>query len=297
MSTKLRFLVSCLMAGSVGRAGGKGDLSPSLVQVRLSEVMDGDTIRVWLREKQETVRYESVDAPELAEAGGYDSRKAHEALLTKHELWLECEQDTEGKLVRDGRGRLLAYAFLDAGGTQCANTALVRQGAARISIRQVGDATPPEAFPLKHLDELLGAQLEAATNRRGWWGVGDPYAESDFIVCFVRFWGRDEVAWLLNRSKSSVDLAADWKLTDKGRKSPLVLSRCIPVEKCELPPGGICRIHSGPGAERTELKRGSPEIDPVWKRQRVWNNGGDQAMLSNPEGRLVYTYQYSATGN
>ncbi|MBI3922931.1 MAG: lamin tail domain-containing protein [Armatimonadetes bacterium] len=288
------FLICCWVGAEL--AAGKAMSQPAnrLETVRLIEVIDGDTIRVWLEQRQETVRYESVEAPELAEAGGREARRANEELLRARDLWLEAERDDQGALARDGHKRVLGYVYLDAAGKQCVNVELVRQGAARIGVRGVGDDTPENAFALLCLEELIKAQVEAARNRRGWWGAGDPYAESNLLVCFVKFWGRDEVVWLLNRGRAPVNLSDNWRLTDSTQKKPLLLRQCFPQANCDLPPGGVCRIHTGSEARRGEPQCEEPEMDLLWKRQRVWNNTGDQAFLNAPEGNLVYSYTYKA---
>lgn len=289
--------ICCLAALSLPLAEGQGQPERKLLPARLSEVIDGDTIRVWLDEKQETLRYESIEAAELTATGGYEARQANERILAKNDIWLELAQDESGKVAREGHGRLIGYAFLDVEGKKCVNVELVRQGAARVGIRAVGDDTPPEAFPLKYLDELLKAQIEAARERRGWWGAGDPYAQSNFIICFVKFWGKDEVVCLLNRGNSPINLAARWKLSDEAQYKPLFLNQALSKDSCELLPGGVCRIHSGSDAKSAEPKCSTPEVDLLWRRQRVWNNTGDRATLTDGEGQVLYSYEYKATGS
>lgn len=290
-------LICCLATVSLPLAEGQAQLEKKLLPARLSEVIDGDTVRVWLDQKQETLRYESIEAAELTATGGYEARQTHERILAKNDIWLELAHDESGKVAREGHGRLIGYVFLDPDGRKCVNAELVRQGAARIGIRAVGDETPPEAFPLKYLDELLKAQIEAVRERRGWWGIGDPYAQSDFVICFVKFWGKDEVAWLLNRGKSPINLAARWKLSDETQYKPLFLNQAVSKDLCELLPGGVCRIHSGSDTRSADLKCSTLEVDLLWRRQRVWNNTGDRATLTDEAGKPVYGYDYKATGS
>lgn len=296
MDRRVRLLIVCLGTVSLGFAQDEREPAQGRVQVRLVEVLDGDTIRVWMGQRQEAVRYESIEATELDQAGGNAAREVHERLLGRQDLWLECARGEDGNLVHDGRKRLLGYVFLTAAGGECVNATLVREGAALISPRNIADDTPPAAFPLKYLDQLLEAQLDAARNRRGWWRAGDPHAAANFLVCFVKFWGKDEVVWLLNRGERPVDLAQGWTLADATGRRPFAPGQAIPIAPCELPPGGICRVHSGPGAEKAEVECGGRELDLVWRRQRVWNNDTDQAILRSPEGETVYVYTYNARG-
>jgi endonuclease YncB( thermonuclease family) len=275
---------------------GAAEETPALLQARVAEVIDGDTLRVWIEGKEDLVRYLAIEAPELTEPGGYESRKAHEGLVAGGDVWLECEPDDEGRPKRDGRKRLLAYVFLDEKGKRCANTELVRQGAAKVGVRAVRDDTPADAFSLKRLPELLAAQLEAATSRAGWWGKGDPYTAADFIVCFIKFWGDDEVCWLLNRGTAPVDLTSAWQLADKDETNSVVLAQRVPAGELALAPGGVCRVHTGPDARTPAVQHAGKAVDLQWKRARVWNNTGDRATLRDPKGAVVYTYLYRAAG-
>jgi endonuclease YncB( thermonuclease family) len=260
-------------------------------------VIDGDTIRVWLDGKEETVRYLGVEAPELSEPGGPASRQMHVKLLATGHVWLECDPDADGQPRRDGRMRLLAYAFADEAGKRCLNTELVRLGDARVGIRAVTDDTPDDAFAVKRLDELVAAQIEAASSRAGWWGKGDPQAASDFIVCFIKFWGKDEVAWLLNRGASAIDLTLEWQLSDQDEKNLVILGQRVPTEKPQLRAGAVCRVHTGPETKLPDVQADAKAVDLRWKRTRVWSNTGDRATLRDPNGAVIYTYTYRASGN
>lgn len=291
-----RLLAAC--AALTGSAFAAPAVSPEApLTARLSEVIDGDTIRVWLDGVEETVRYLAIEAPELDEPGGNEARRVHEELLTGGRLWLECRRDDDGRLVRDGRKRLLAYVFADEEGKSCLNLELVRRGAARVGVRAVRDDTPDDDFALKRLGEMTAAQVAAAKARAGWWGKGDPHVASDFLVVFVKFWGKDETVWLLNRGKSAVELTAGWELSDEGGRNATVLGRRVPVDRLPLPPGGLCRIHSGPAAAETRMEVRSGGVDLRWTRSRVWNNTGDRATLRDADGGVVYSYAYRASGN
>ena len=260
-------------------------------------MIGGDTIRVWLHGKEETVRYVAVEAPELSDPGGAASRQAHEKLLATGQVWLEFDLDADGQPRRGGHGRLLAYAFADKAGKQCLNRELVELGAAKVGIRAVKDDTPDGAFGVKRLDELVAAQIEAASSRAGWWGKGDPHATSDFIVCFIKFWGKDEVAWLLNRGEAAIDLTLAWQLSDQEEENSTILGQRVPTQTLQLPAGAVCRVHTGPGAELPAVQADAKAVDLRWKRARVWNNTGDRATLRDPNGAVIDTYTYRASGS
>ena len=136
---------------------GAGRVTRSdLVLVR--SVIDGDTIDVTTVGR---VRLLGIDAPEIGR--GYDSsapfaREAREraAALLLHR-WVHLEQ--EGPAL-DVYSRHLAYVLTEDG--VCVNTALVREGLARVSAR----------LPLTRLAEFQRAEAEAQAFRRGMWGSG-----------------------------------------------------------------------------------------------------------------------------
>ena len=166
-----------------------------------------------------------------------------------------------------------------------------------MGIRAVKDDTPSDAFGVKRLDELVAAQLEAASSRAGWWGQGDPHTASEFIVCFIKFWGRDEVAWLLNRGKIPIDLALAWQLSDQDEANSVLLAQRIPGGKLLLPAGAVCRVHTGSGTNLSTVPANDQAVDLQWKRTRVWNNTGDRATLRDATGVIIYTYSYRASGS
>ena len=119
-------------------------------------VLDGDTIRV---ARLGRVRLLGIDAPEIGH--GFDTAApfAREARDRLTELllrrWVHLEPD--GVKV-DSYKRRLAYVIRDDG--MFVNAALVREGLARVTARA----------PLRRLDELKRAEVEAQRARRGMWG-------------------------------------------------------------------------------------------------------------------------------
>jgi len=119
-------------------------------------VLDGDTIRV---ARLGRVRLLGIDAPEIGH--GFDTAApfAREARDRLTELllrrWVHLEPD--GVKV-DTYKRRLAYVIRDDG--MFVNAALVREGLARVTARA----------PLRRLDELKRAEVEAQRARRGMWG-------------------------------------------------------------------------------------------------------------------------------
>ncbi|MFC4799474.1 thermonuclease family protein [Neobacillus sp. GCM10023253] len=123
---------------SVNHQQKKGDsqsevglLPDGQVPVNLVETIDGDTIKVRVMEKIETVRYLLIDTPESKKPGMCVQPYAKEAFLRNNELvkngslTLELEQGN----TRDGYGRLLAYVFVDGKSIQ---ETMLQEGLARV---------------------------------------------------------------------------------------------------------------------------------------------------------------------
>lgn len=122
-------------------------------------VIDGDTIRVRLADRAETVRYIGIDTPELhhpvrgAEAGGTEAREANRRLVEGRAVRLELDIR-----ARDRHGRLLAYVWV---GATMVNAELLRLGYARVM------TVPPN---VRHQAVFLDLQRDARAAGRGLWG-------------------------------------------------------------------------------------------------------------------------------
>jgi micrococcal nuclease len=96
-------------------------LYPSLRGIRVSQVVDGDTV---VLNDGETVRYIGIDTPEHGEAFFDDATEANRELVQGKKLTLEYDIDRQ-----DRYGRSLAYVWVD---TLLVNAALIRMGLASI---------------------------------------------------------------------------------------------------------------------------------------------------------------------
>ena len=287
-------VIVCLAPRTMPARGA--DETTQLKEVRVAEAVDGDTVRVWWnKEKVELVRYLAVNAPEMDEPFGQDAHRQNEQLVAGKTCWLEL-QPASDDYRRDSRKRLLAYLWQDKSSTQCVNIEMVRQGAARIDVRDVRDDTPADDFAVKHLGALLAAQLDACRARRGWWAKGDSHADSDLAIVFIKFWGKDETLYLVNRSQQPVNLCDGWQLADRGSKHKLAFASAFPTGECLLPAGGVCRVHTNQFGKLPPPASGQKEIDIGWSKRGVWNNGGDEATLTDKNGRVVYRYTYKGHG-
>jgi len=104
----------------------------SVAPATLVDIIDGDTIKVMVAGKRETVRYLLIDTPESKSPKTCVQPYAKEAFLRNSELvksgklTLEFEKDN----TRDTYGRLLAYVYVDGESIQ---EMLLKGGYARVS--------------------------------------------------------------------------------------------------------------------------------------------------------------------
>jgi micrococcal nuclease len=146
------------------RAGGSEAPHGSL-RGRVTRVVDGDTVKVAVGSRRETVRYIGIDTPEEVKPGVpvecYARRAAarNRTLVTGRDVVLRLDANP-----RDRYGRLLAYVYRAEDGL-FVNAALVRDGYAR---------TDP--FPDNRLHAPLFARLDARARARraGLWGRCGP---------------------------------------------------------------------------------------------------------------------------
>lgn len=128
---------------------------------RVARVVDGDTIRVLLNNKEETIRLIGIDSPEVLDErkpvqcfGKEASIKAKE-ILTGKTIVLESDP-TQGE--RDRYGRLLRYVFL---GDLNFNKSMISLGYAREY------AFKGSAY--KYQAEFIQAERDAVGKNRGLW--------------------------------------------------------------------------------------------------------------------------------
>ena len=137
---------------------GRSSEAPHVLVGQVVEVIDGNTIRVNLGERAETVRYIGINVKENTRpttgpvpAGG-EAAEANRQLAGRQQVRLEL--DTQ---QRDREGRLLAYVYV---GERMVNAELVRRGSAEIM------TIPPN---VRHRDLLVSLEQEARDERRGLW--------------------------------------------------------------------------------------------------------------------------------
>ena len=102
------------------------------VPITLIDVIDGDTIKVYVNGKMESVRYLLIDTPESKNPKMCVQLYAKEAFLRNSELVKSGRLTLEFEQVntRDSYGRLLAYVYVDGESIQ---GKLLKEGYARVA--------------------------------------------------------------------------------------------------------------------------------------------------------------------
>lgn len=139
-------------------SAARGADAPPVLLGQVVDVIDGNTIRVALGDRAETVRYIGIDtrqtdqSPKTPEPGGRDAADANRELVARQQVRLELDV-----LERDRNGHLLAYVYV---GPQMVNAELVRRGQAEVL------SVPPN---MRHRDVLVTLEQEARDQKRGLW--------------------------------------------------------------------------------------------------------------------------------
>lgn len=237
----------------------------------VSEVIDGDTIKVHLSSGEtETVRYLSINTPELAEDECY-ARKAREinfALVQGRQLYLETDQEQ-----RDQYGRLLAYVYLDEQGHAMVNLMLIAIGAADIEIRE----------PNTRYENIFRQMRDLARSLKlGLWSECTASATVRITRVLPNPVGEepdDEWIEVCNKGPEAVDISG-WQLTDnEGVYS-------YPNGTVLAPPGqeNECKVVTG--------KEYNPTGNP---RDLFLSNSGDEVILRNAGGKEVDRCEFGKT--
>lgn len=296
-------LVSLFLASSLVTPNSSTAQS-TIQKATVLQVYDGDTIDVRFEDdgRRESIRYVGVSAPELDECFGPEAKRANEQLVDQKEVYLEMNPLGGGGFQQDRDGRILAYVWLDPEGTDLVHVRLAQSGHVRLDPLEVKDrdvTDDPSFFPVRYSEQIVTAQIAAARQRLGWWGKCDPYSSSDLPVAAIKFWGDEEIAYIVNRGNQPIDIGQRWEIRDSTESERNRLRfNTITGQPCLLSAGGLLRVHSGSGVKEEQRKTNTPcnqsEIDIYWTGNTIWDNDGDKALLFNPEGTRVYEYVYPA---
>lgn len=153
---------SVVIAPTPSRPTGGTDMERATVR----RVVDGDTIIVNIRGREERLRYIGIDTPESVqpdtpvECYGREAADANARLVAGRTVYLERDVSD-----RDRYGRLLRYVYVDdpaSGGRLFVNLELVAQGYAYAA------TFPPD---VRHASTFREAEREARDAGRGLWST------------------------------------------------------------------------------------------------------------------------------
>ena len=142
-------------------------------RVLVTDVLDGDTIKVLRGRRQETIRFIGVDTPETGRPGtpvqffGPEASLFTRRALTGKRIRLEFEPPDRPGGGTDKYGRVLAYVFTDEG--KNFNSELIEQGYGRMYTR----------YPFRYEQAFKDAERTARGAGRGIWNAPARAAWSD----------------------------------------------------------------------------------------------------------------------
>ncbi|MFM2381515.1 MAG: hypothetical protein RLZZ76_282 [Candidatus Parcubacteria bacterium] len=155
----LASLIALILSFFSGQFSGEENtiLQPTVAEV--VSVVDGDTIKVQIGGREETVRYIGIDTPEPYRDGepacfSREATKRNTELVEGNEVRLVSDHEDEDKY-----GRLLRYVYV---GDVFVNQTLIEEGyAKKLSI-----------YPnTEHAAEFARIQSEAKEEKKGLWGA------------------------------------------------------------------------------------------------------------------------------
>jgi endonuclease YncB( thermonuclease family) len=247
------------------------DLDLDLVDARIERVIDGDSLIAILDGVEVEVRLEGINAPERDECLGDESRDHLEEVLDSGPVQIAGTEF-------DQFDRLLG---------------IVTAGGLPVNVTQVADGLAIPLAAASDVDDLiLAAEARARTSSVGIWnpescGSG-PLPDIAIIAVEPDPPGRDEEdldserVVIRNETDSVQDLSG-WVLRDESTANRFEFPNGTAISA-----GGSIEIVVGctPGPDRL-----------TWCNDRpVWNNGGDTALLLDPDGRIVDLYRYRDEG-
>ncbi|MFT9486036.1 MAG: stalk domain-containing protein [Tepidibacillus sp.] len=243
---------------------------------KVTEVVDGDTIKVIYNGKEESVRMIGIDTPETKHpTKGVQPYGPEASAYTKERLKgkeVRLEFDVQ---ERDMYGRLLAYVWI---GNEMFNATIVKEGYAQVS------TFPPN---VKYVDNFVKLQAEARANKKGLWSL-DPYKDLEVeqpketngtVEGDLSIISKDlsaEKVVIKNNGTNDINMTG-WKLVSvEGNQTYDFPSGYI------LKAGTTVTITSGKNAVD------NPPNELKWTTSYIWNNEGDSAKLLDPSGKVRF---------
>jgi micrococcal nuclease len=266
-----------------------GDYPPlpaGLTPAEVARVVDGDTIAVTIRGREERVRFigintpESVDPRRPVQCYGKEASDNAKALLEGRTVLLEDDPSQDS---RDSNGRLLRYVWLEDG--RMANLEQVAQGFA---------AEYTYERPYKYRDVFRRAQREAEAAGRGLWspatcnGEFSPLGEAPAAAATPTQAGGDPASCPELQDRAAAP-EAPVRIAGLDKAAETVELRNVSDGPVSLDGWVLCSQRGG------ESQRGvGGTLAPGETRAfanpaaAIWSNGSrDDAALFDPAGRLV----------
>jgi len=264
-------------------------LTPKDYEVaKVTKNVDGDTIKVVIEDKEESIRMIGVDTPETVhpskpvEAFGKEASAFTKAMCpVGSTVYLTYDWDP-----RDKYNRLLAYIWYKIGNTWVLhNLNLIANG--------YGNAYTAFSFKNEYMTLFRSAETYARNKQRGLWKDGETSQQTSMnqsqydtssnntshstnissssgnvIISYVKAHSSAEYVEIKNIGSSSVNLSG-WKLVSVEGNQSHILSGV-------LKPGQSLKVYSGPEAEGR-----------IWSTNYIHNNNGDEVQLYNSSGKFV----------
>lgn len=269
------------------------------------EATDGDTIKALLSDGDSfLIRYAAVNAPgnpqghvqTLGRMAFELNKKLIQDAQETGNLIVDLKPSDQGNKGEDTHKRPLAHVFVGTPENfdNSVEVRLVSEGYARLDVRDPNDTNIASGkdFDVRYANPLITAQIQAAMDRKGWWGKDDEYADSDVVIAVIKQWSDDEIVYIINRGTEPIDLAAGWRLVD-GANHELLFSD---FPGCVIAPRGLLRVHSNSAANEKKGKiehQSDTQADVYWRGDAIWNQDGDMGTLYGPHNaNAVYSYTY-----
>ncbi|NBI28171.1 hypothetical protein ERL59_04270 [Chengkuizengella sp. YPA3-1-1] len=252
-----------------------------LINATINDVVDGDTIKVNLNGKQETIRLLLVDTPETVHPnkpiqpfGPEASQFANDTLPVGKKVQVEIDVSE-----RDKYGRLLAYLWVDG---KMFNELLLERGLARVAY-----IYPPN---VKYVDQFKEIQTKAQEESVGIWSIENYVQEDGFIdseieknepiqedspVQITEVNLEEEYITIINNDSYDMDMTG-WSVLSVEGEQHFNFPDSYTIQA-----GEAITIWSG------DFSRGIKSVDLYWTEQNIWNNSGDPAQLINADHVIV----------
>ena len=256
-------------------------------QVKVSNVIDGDTIRViFSNGSSGTIRLIGIDCPETTLENnhvneyqnitnlscltyyGLQAKTYVSSLLNNSQIWISFDDYTAKKDTYD---RYLCYVTID---DIDVNALLIEEGYARVYTIET----------FKEKSTYLQLQKEAITQSRGLWCCSNPKNMLSITQVHYNAEGNDEenlndeYVVLVNNNREIIDLSG-WSIQDDHG------NRFDFPNGFSLNPNTSVTVYTGPGTNLTTAL--------YWHHETpVWNNDGDTVKVFNEKRMVVATYSY-----